>query len=60
MGQQFVIENRLGQRGYPTTEAFARAPVDAHTLLLVGLTDVINSPVYDNKDASAPSTATGR
>src|SRR5262249_3928065 len=21
MGQQFVIENRLGQRGYPTTEA---------------------------------------
>ncbi len=50
MGQQFVIENRLGQRGYPTTEAFARAPVDAHTLLLVGLTDVINAPVYDNNE----------
>jgi tripartite-type tricarboxylate transporter receptor subunit TctC/cytidylate kinase len=50
MGQQFVIENRLGQRGYPTTEAFARAPVDAHTLLLVGLTDVINVPVYDNRE----------
>jgi tripartite-type tricarboxylate transporter receptor subunit TctC len=50
MGQQFVIENRLGQRGYPTTEAFARIPVDAHTLLLIGLTDVISSPVYDNKE----------
>jgi len=55
MGQQFVIENRLGQRGYPTTEAFARAPVDAHTLLLVGLTDVINAPVYDNKEYNLAS-----
>jgi tripartite-type tricarboxylate transporter receptor subunit TctC/cytidylate kinase len=50
MGQQFVIENRLGQRGYSTTEAFARVPVDAHTLLLVGLSDVISAPVYDNKE----------
>ena len=50
MGQQFVIENRLGQRGYQTTEAFARVPVDAHTLLLVGMSDVINPLVYDNKE----------
>jgi tripartite-type tricarboxylate transporter receptor subunit TctC/cytidylate kinase len=50
MGQRFVIENRLGQRGYPTTEAFARVPIDAHSLLLVGLSDVISSPVYDDKE----------
>jgi tripartite-type tricarboxylate transporter receptor subunit TctC/cytidylate kinase len=50
MGQRFVIENRLGQRGYPTTEAFARVLVDAHSLLLVGLSDVISAPVYDNKE----------
>jgi tripartite-type tricarboxylate transporter receptor subunit TctC/cytidylate kinase len=49
-GQQFVTENRLGQRGYPTSEAFARVPIDAHSLLLVGLTDIINSPVYDNQE----------
>lgn len=55
MGQQFVIENRLGERGYPTTETFARVPVDAHTLLLIGLTDVINSPVYDNKEYNLAS-----
>jgi tripartite-type tricarboxylate transporter receptor subunit TctC/cytidylate kinase len=47
MGQPFVVENRLGQRGYPTTEAFTRVVVDAHTLLLVGLTDIMNAPVYD-------------
>jgi tripartite-type tricarboxylate transporter receptor subunit TctC/cytidylate kinase len=50
MGQRFVIENRLGQRGYPTAEAFSRVPIDAHSLLLVGLTDIINSPVYDNHE----------
>ena len=50
MGRPFVTENRLGQRGYPTTEAFARVPTDAHSLLLIGLTDVINSPVYDNQE----------
>ena len=50
MGQRFVIENRLGQRGYPTTEAFARVLVDAHSLLLVGLSDVLSAPVYDNRE----------
>jgi tripartite-type tricarboxylate transporter receptor subunit TctC/cytidylate kinase len=50
MGQPFVVENRLGQRGYPTTEAFTRVEVDAHTLLLVGLTDVMNAPVYDSTE----------
>jgi tripartite-type tricarboxylate transporter receptor subunit TctC/cytidylate kinase len=50
MGQRFVIENRLGQRGYPTTEAFARVLVDAHSLLLVGSSDVISAPVYDNNE----------
>jgi tripartite-type tricarboxylate transporter receptor subunit TctC/cytidylate kinase len=50
LGQKFVVENRLGQRGYPTTEAFARVTLDAHTLLLVGLSDMINSPAYDNKE----------
>jgi tripartite-type tricarboxylate transporter receptor subunit TctC/cytidylate kinase len=50
LGQRFVIENRLGQRGYPTTETFARVLLDPHSLLLVGLSDVISAPVYDNKE----------
>jgi hypothetical protein len=53
MGKPFVTENRLGQRGYPTTETFARVPTDLADLLaeqvqlmffiLPGLTEYIKA-----------------
>jgi tripartite-type tricarboxylate transporter receptor subunit TctC len=48
LGQQFVIENRLGAAGNIATEAVVRAPADGYTLLLVNPANAISATLYDN------------
>jgi tripartite-type tricarboxylate transporter receptor subunit TctC len=47
LGQPFVIENRPGGGTNIGTEAVVRAPADGHTLLLVGVPNVINATLYE-------------
>src|SRR5262245_55108730 len=46
LGQQFVIENRLGAGGNIGTEAVIRAPADGYTLLVVDSAPAINATYY--------------
>src|SRR5262245_28877256 len=48
LGQQFVIENRLGAAGNIATEAAVRARPDGYTLLLVTPAHAIGATLYDN------------
>jgi tripartite-type tricarboxylate transporter receptor subunit TctC len=48
LGQQFVIENRVGAGGNIATDAVVRAPADGYTLLLVVPAHAINVTL-DNK-----------
>jgi tripartite-type tricarboxylate transporter receptor subunit TctC len=47
LGQQFVVENRVGAGTHAATEAVVRAPADGYTLLLVTLTNAVNVALYD-------------
>jgi tripartite-type tricarboxylate transporter receptor subunit TctC len=47
LGQQFIIENRLGATGNIATEAVIRAPSDGYTLLLVTAANAINATLYE-------------
>jgi tripartite-type tricarboxylate transporter receptor subunit TctC len=47
LGQPFIIENRPGGGTNIATEAVVRAPADAYTLLMVGLSHAINATLYD-------------
>jgi tripartite-type tricarboxylate transporter receptor subunit TctC len=46
LGQQFIVENRVGGGGNIGTEAVVRAPADGYTLLLVSTTNAINPALY--------------
>jgi len=48
LGQQFVIENRLGAGGNIATDAVVRSPPDGYTLLLVNASNTINATLYTN------------
>jgi tripartite-type tricarboxylate transporter receptor subunit TctC len=48
LGQQFVIENRLGAGGNIATEAVVRSPPDGYMLLLVNASNTVNATLYTN------------
>jgi len=48
LGQQFIVENRVGAGGNLGTEAVVRASADGYTLLLASSVDAWNVALYDN------------
>ena len=48
LGQQFVIENRVGAGGNIAAEAIVRAPPDGYTLFLANPANAINATLYEN------------
>jgi tripartite-type tricarboxylate transporter receptor subunit TctC len=46
--QQFIVDDRPGGASNVGTEIVVRAPADGYTLLIVTMTNAINSSLYDN------------
>jgi tripartite-type tricarboxylate transporter receptor subunit TctC len=64
LGQQFVVENRVGGNGTIATEAVARAPADGYTLLWAGTSVIAIFPAiskvgYDPVQDLAPVSLFG-
>jgi tripartite-type tricarboxylate transporter receptor subunit TctC len=47
LGQQFVVENRVGAASNIATEAVAHAPPDGYTLYLANTANAINATLYE-------------
>jgi len=47
LGQQFVVENRVGAASNLATEQVVRAPPDGYTLLQLNVANSINATLYD-------------
>jgi tripartite-type tricarboxylate transporter receptor subunit TctC len=47
LGQQFVVENRVGAASNIATDAVAHAPPDGYTLYLANTANAINATLYD-------------
>jgi tripartite-type tricarboxylate transporter receptor subunit TctC len=47
LGQQFVIENKGGAGGNIAADTVVHAPADGYTLLVVGLSNVVNTSLYE-------------
>ena len=48
LGQQFVIENRVGAGGNVSTEFVVNAPPDGYTILMASTAVFTNASLYDN------------
>src|SRR5262245_28835411 len=48
LGQQFVVENRVGAASNLATEAVTRAAPDGYTLIQLNVANTINATLYDN------------
>ena len=64
LGQQFVVENRVGGGGIIATEAVARAPADGYTLLwastnVIAIVPATTKVPYDPVKDFAPVSALG-
>jgi len=47
LGQQFVVENRIGAGGIVATEALVKSPADGHSLLVAGISDTVNATLFE-------------
>jgi tripartite-type tricarboxylate transporter receptor subunit TctC len=47
LGQQFVVENRIGAGGIVATEAVVKSPADGHSLLVAGISDAVNATLFE-------------
>src|SRR5215510_3242367 len=47
LGQQFVVENRIGAGGIVATETVVKSPADGHSLLVVGISDAVNATLFE-------------
>src|SRR3989449_8230583 len=47
LGQQFVVENRVGAASNLATEQVVRAPPDGYTLIQLNVANAINISLYD-------------
>jgi tripartite-type tricarboxylate transporter receptor subunit TctC len=47
LGQQFIVENRVGAGTNIATEAVVRSPADGYTLLTVTASNAINATLYE-------------
>jgi tripartite-type tricarboxylate transporter receptor subunit TctC len=50
LGQQVVVENRVGAGSNLATEAVVRSPPDGHTLLFVTISNAANASLYEKLD----------
>jgi tripartite-type tricarboxylate transporter receptor subunit TctC len=47
LGQQFIVENRVGAGGKIATEAVIESTADGYTLLMAGLWNAVNATLYE-------------
>src|SRR5712691_996055 len=47
LGQQFIVENRVGAASNLATEQVVRAPADGYTLIQLNVANAINTTLYD-------------